>query len=553
MYKIWIIALVSLAYLPFMNTRVLRMAGDEKVYVAQSIEMARDGRWFVQTLADQPDYYKGPMHYVLTRIGLKALGPNLSAALYMNFLFALAAALACYAFSRKRLSEGAAFLFGISVALNVGVFSHAMASQMEVELCALYALALAALGWHAGKKPTFRTDIWFWAIAGVAGWSKSPIHSLLLGLGGVLFWATTGRLKERLRAKGPWLAVLAGVGICVGGYAPAFFLDRENFMAIFIGRENVQKPSNGRHVDYVLRSFPHFLFPWTGAVLTALCMTAWSFIRRGGVKLRGADPLLIKLGWSIALPTLIFFCVHPYKGQNYNLPVISGLLAVGFGTFQTWPRWSSRFAAVLLAALAVGCGYFVAHFWGSGPNGAPFPHWLALEWLLLPVFLLPPLAYVFWTTQKPALLASATAVFFLALAAAVVPFGEREMDGVRRFLVEKPQATVHYYNLEPTIWSEWGLLELALHRPIFGLHRPEQLKAAVQPGHVILVPGDEALKMLQRHAKDQHVDISALQAATWKRWMTKGKDPATGQNRFAQAWRDRSFTPVERDFYILWR
>ena len=43
-----------LIYVPFLGNRVVRPAGDDKVYVSQAVEMARSGHWFLQTLANVP-------------------------------------------------------------------------------------------------------------------------------------------------------------------------------------------------------------------------------------------------------------------------------------------------------------------------------------------------------------------------------------------------------------------------------------------------------------------------------------------------------------------
>ncbi|MBI3542401.1 MAG: glycosyltransferase family 39 protein, partial [Deltaproteobacteria bacterium] len=149
LYKISTRAFLALAILvalvPFLDVRVLRMAGDEKVYVSQSVEMARAGHWFVQTLADEPSYFKGPLHYVLTRLGMLFFGNHLLAGTWMNGLLALLAGLAIHQLGRKRWNDKAGLLLGAATALNVGVFSHAVTSQMEVELVAFYAFAIAAL------------------------------------------------------------------------------------------------------------------------------------------------------------------------------------------------------------------------------------------------------------------------------------------------------------------------------------------------------------------------------------------------------------------------
>src|SRR5687768_16262232 len=83
-----------LLFAPFMGFRVLRTAGDDKVYVAQALEMARDGHWFVQTLADRPDYYKGPLHLALVRVGHLIFGQSMWATLWMNLALLIVGSIA---------------------------------------------------------------------------------------------------------------------------------------------------------------------------------------------------------------------------------------------------------------------------------------------------------------------------------------------------------------------------------------------------------------------------------------------------------------------------
>ena len=42
----WIVLIIMFTYVPFLDYRVVRTAGDEKVYVSQALEMAAHGNWF---------------------------------------------------------------------------------------------------------------------------------------------------------------------------------------------------------------------------------------------------------------------------------------------------------------------------------------------------------------------------------------------------------------------------------------------------------------------------------------------------------------------------
>ena len=228
-----LILLILIAYTPFIGTRLIRTTGDEKVYIAQALEMASQGYWFTQILGGIPDYYKGPLHYLLVRFGLLIFGNSLWAALYMNLIFCLVGAVSIaeivrQAFLRSSYLEKKNWSLwaGILFAFNVGVFGHFWASQMEVELTGIYALAFYFL-WR-GKNT--QNDYPFWITAGIAGWAKSPLHSVLLGVSAALFWALTGALRYKWKKSSTYFAASTGILVCALGYAPVYFLDQEAFL-----------------------------------------------------------------------------------------------------------------------------------------------------------------------------------------------------------------------------------------------------------------------------------------------------------------------------------
>ncbi|MEW6055421.1 MAG: hypothetical protein AB1540_02310 [Bdellovibrionota bacterium] len=584
LYKIpakpFLVLMVLLALLPFLDLRVLRMAGDEKVYLTTAIEMARDGRWFVQTLADEPNYFKGPLHYLFTRAGLSVFGDRLIAGLWMNAALALAAAFAMYSLGRKRWGEKNGLLLGVATALNVGVFSHALASQMEVELCAFFAFAAAALGLNPARAG-FRGDVVFWLIAGVAGWAKSPVYSVLIGLSGILYWALTGQLVSRLRSSGSWLAFLTGALVGIGGYAPAFFLDRENFVNTFILREQFQKANNRRAWHYVLLPLIHFALPWTFVVLAGLAkMARMAFLspQKRLSLLKKADLQMMKLGLAIALPSLVMWSTWTYKGQNYNLPTMAGLLLFGWACFNgEIPKLATRLAGAIGLVFFAALLAVVLHFW-------PLPDWWGRGWLLLSFAGILAFSATFLLSEDFRVLTAGAVAFFIAFGALITPPGEREMLDIRRFVKEHKNLTYHYYNLDPSIWSEWSVLQLTLHQPIYGLHKAHQLAKAVQPGNVILVQNISNLNRVMDYWRklygpesgnvssggstsgigvggsanaDAGTSVGGGTVARtpvvtpWTRWLTKGKTPE-GKSKWKAAWEGRDLRQLEREFFIVW-
>lgn len=532
---------ILIATVPFLDLRVLRMAGDEKVYITQALEMARNGRWFVQTLADEPSYFKGPLHYILVRVGMLVFGERLIAGTWMNCVFALMAGITMFQLSRRRWKEDSAILLALAVALNVGIFSHLLASQMEVELSAFYTFAIVALG-LGSKKVSFKYDLLFWISTGMAGWVKSPLHSVLIAVGGLLFWTLTGGLIARAKSPRSWLAALCGVAVGVAGYLPAFIFDQKNFVQTYLGREQFEKGNNGRTWDYVLKPLIHFSLPWTFVVIASIV----KFLKSPRLSLQSKDSDLVKLGLAMCLPTFLFWCTWSYKGQNYNLPALPALLLFSWAVFSgSVPAWAKRAVGVLgviTLVLAIGV---IAHF-------SPLPDWWSRGWLVLALGSMATFAILFLTSNNARALVVGSVFFFLAFGAFITPLGEREMIDAHQYVKDFPDSTLHYYNLDPSIWSEWAILELVIHHPVFGLHREAQLPEVIKPGHAVIVQNKENLRFIENYWH-QSIDPSKAKnytIAPWTRWLTKGTTP-DGVSRWKVAWQNHDLRQLEREFFII--
>ncbi|MGZ3710634.1 MAG: hypothetical protein ACXVBE_02715, partial [Bdellovibrionota bacterium] len=96
---------ICLAYVPFLGDRMVRPAGDDKVYVSQVMEMISHGDWFVQTLGEMPNYYKGPAHYLLLRFGVFFFGFSMWATTYMNLLLVALGAISLGSLVQSRMRE----------------------------------------------------------------------------------------------------------------------------------------------------------------------------------------------------------------------------------------------------------------------------------------------------------------------------------------------------------------------------------------------------------------------------------------------------------------
>ena len=317
--------LILCTYAPFMGSRLVRTAGDEKVYIAQAMEMKAQGNYFLQIIGGQPDYYKGPLHYILIQLGLDVFGHSLWAAIYMNLLFCLLGAFALSALVRKVYPKqnDLGLWAGAFLALNLGVSGHVFASQMEVELAGLYSVAGYFLWRGKGLPGQWKDDLAFWLLAGISGWVKSPVHSVLLGVSAILFWLWTGQLWMRVKDFRYSLCSLAGVVLGAAGYAPAFLLDQTNFIEKYYKRETLKPPNGGPWWQAIFSTYGYYLIPWMSVALIAYLENIVSLFKgkRFARKSDSSETRFFKWAVSGILPSTFFFTFFPYRGENYLVPV----------------------------------------------------------------------------------------------------------------------------------------------------------------------------------------------------------------------------------------
>ena len=264
----------------------------------------------------------------------------------------------------------------------------------------------------------------------------------------------------------------------------------------------------------------YYTLPWTFVIIAGVVK---SFRARRSMT-SSADLPMVKLGLAMSLPTLLFWCLWTYKGQNYNLPAIPALLLFGWACFKgVVPRWTLKAAGLLGLTAFLLIGGILLHFW-------PLPDWWGRGWLLLSLLGISGFSVLFVLAEDTRVIAVASTAFFLALGSFITPLGEREMIDGRQFIKDNPNLTYHYYNLDPSIWSEWALLQLTLHHPIYGLHRETQLAEAIKPGHAVIVQNTDWLNVVVNYwqkngGKGQRPDRHAMDALAYKRKDARGYEP----------------------------
>ncbi|MGK5086768.1 hypothetical protein WDW86_04365 [Bdellovibrionota bacterium FG-2] len=564
-WRFQLVLILCLAYLPFIGLPVIRTAGDDKVYVAQALEMLRSGRWFVQTLADVPDYFKGPLHLILVKIGTLLFGFSLWATVYMNFILICLASLAVGSLilrlGQKYENQGWAVLGGTMFGLSLGVFSYAFSSQMEVELAALTAIAMNELE----RANTRNRELLFWTLAGFMGWAKSPVYSVHLAASALLFWVFEGSFGARARNPWSWACALWGVAVGVAGYVPAAILDFKNFFGIYILRENWSKADNGgSSTEAVSAVFSFFLLPWMFVVWAALGDSVLGLFRK---RSPGDAPAFFTsrgfmLALAVALPNLLFFTLFRYHGQNYSLPVVSALVLFAVLQWQQ-SQMSSRkiiFIALLFSLLA---WFFVPGFiFAIQTRFVDLPSWWPTGFAVgVSAVALLGMGLIVrecirglrkgFAVFNPAFVAVGALGFFVPLAWLMVVLGEREWTPLGEILMsggEKP-AQVFYLNTGRGLWSEWALFGYEAGVSVKGVHLEAALPPLLKNGAVFVAPDSASLEGLRVSLKQQDPGAT-LSIREWKRWRVPHHRDARGRALWLAAWEDRNISVLERDMFV---
>lgn len=530
--ELYLFLTVSFVPLFFLNSRVVRMAGDEKVYVAQAIEMFRRGTWFFQSLADIPYYYKGPFHHWFLLAGFKIFGLSLISSVYMHWLLmAIAAPLLYRTLARRYDSEKSLLVTAIAIS-NVGLLSHSFASQMEVEVSFFYLLCFMALARFKGPKG----ELLFWLSAGAVGWVKSPVHSFLIGSSALIFFAFERTLWVRAKTAGFWLRIFSGIATCVLAYLPILVSDFKNFYTTFIAYEHMGRSEVWRSYGKVLTPLVHFTLPWTPIFFLALGL----FIVRLKSKLHYP---FVRPALGLSIPVILFWMHSSSQGQNYNLPSLALLLiALVLPVSLSSPafRVSARAIGVIGVAAVAGLAFMYSHF-------APIPEWYPLSMRVLALAAFSVFSILFLFGQGARSFLAGSACFVLAFLSIAKPIGERELLGLRNHLDAHPSTELVYYNSTKTIFAEWGLLELSYHRSVRLVQDKEKLDSFFKGDVTFIIPYDEGLKDLTSRLDARGI---RYEISDWKRWWAKGKD---GRNVsfWTLAYEAHRFDPLERDVKLV--
>ncbi|QSZ42768.1 hypothetical protein GJV85_11800 [Sulfurimonas aquatica] len=553
-----LVLIISIVYLYFQLDMLLRTTGDEKTYVAQALEMQRDGHWFMQTLFDEPDYYKGPLHLIFLKIGFFLFGTNsMFATVYMNFFGLIAATLLLYKMFVKELDDKSWGLFyASSFSVSIGLYSHMFASQMEAELVIFYAIVMYLLHRLDYDNRLF-INILLWAFIGMTGWFKSPAYSVFLGFSVLVYWVITLQIKERVLDKNTWISLFIGILIGFAAYIPILIYDGEVFIEKYIIKESMSKGANG--VPWTEAFFPiftYFVAPWMFAAVFSYLIALKTIFSMEARILNAKEMKLIKLAFSILLPTLAFFTIHPYRGDIYALPAVSATLLIAYLYWRAYVKqyedvyvWMMRLSAIVLSIVPLVIVALYLHL-------SPMPEW----WpeILFPLALFSfvfTLGFIFYESKNvarrgPVLLVVAFIPLFLTLGFTMRMIGKAEMLPAKEY-IKKNNITkaLGDYNLHKSYWNEYGSLNTWLGHDVVGLHTQEKLFTFLREGNSLIIPGENRYSEFKEKLPDD-MKLEDFDVFIWKRWLTHGKGP-NGESMFLKYWKSKDITDIQRNFYIL--
>lgn len=552
-----LILLISIVYLYFQTDMMLRTTGDEKTYVAQALEMQERGYWFVQTWAEEHDYYKGPLHFILLRIGFFLFGDSIFATLYMNFFGLIAATLLLYRFFLKESNDNSwAIFYAGSFATGVGLYAHMFASQMEAQLVILYAMILYFLNKVDADKSLINQII-LWSLIGLIGWSKSPAYSVFLGLSVLLYWIFTSQIQNRVKERITWIAFAIGIAVGIGGYLPIVLQDGDIFIQNYIIKESLNKGANG--VPWESAFFPvftYYLAPWMFASVFSFFVAIYTIFSKKERVLSTNEIRLIKLSLAIIIPTLTFFTLHPYRGEIYALPAVSATWLIALIYWRAYTKrfeityvWMMRLSVFVLSIIPAAIIAMVVHlspmpdFWPSSLL------YIAIAGGIFSFY------FVFIYSKKvakegPAPLIIAFLPLFIMMGLIFQSFGKAEMSGLKNYIKENHVTQpIGYYNVHRNVWNEYGYLNFWVNHKVVGVHTQAKLKEWLSSGGIVILSSRiplEAFRLeiatLLPHAK--------LDVRPWHRWLTHGKDE-NGESRFNKYWRTKDISTIEQNFYII--
>ena len=247
---------------------------DEGAFSGATTEMLINGNYVSTFIYGAPRFDKPILIYWLQGLSVTLFGHN-------EWAFRLPSAVAAtlwvwviYAFAKPRLSETKALVVAALLCLNLACWGIAHFASADALLNLFLALAFVDMYryWEQPESQMLRR-VYVWIGLGLL--TKGPVAVLVPLVSGLLFFASTSRLGEYLRAlinPGGWALLLL---IAAPWYVAIYLQQGQAFVDGFILKHNVARftetfEGHGGNVFYYVPVLLLMLLPFTGLFLQLL-------------------------------------------------------------------------------------------------------------------------------------------------------------------------------------------------------------------------------------------------------------------------------------------
>jgi len=512
LFFLQILAAIVVAYLPFAGWMSVPWTGDQKVYLSTAIEMRQQHSVLIPYLFGEPSYYKPPLQYWSTLVGMKVFGYSLWGAFLPSIAVTLLAAIALWSVASRVLpkSEGGPNPSAARAAIwfigSIGTATFGMAAQMEIYLVAVSLVAWAFALAYLDRPPRDRlSNPWAlyaaFATVGVLAWVKSPLYSVLWVVGYLILLVSRREWRE-FRSLHFYVAGMFGTVVGASWYLAALGLDYDRFVSDYILRETINKRGgNGGAPGELWLALLGFCLPFTLLTATGI-----------GTLVARAHRRLLGFILAATLPAAIFFTLYPYRVTTYLFVLAPFCAILAAFVEATHEKLAAALQRVTAVALSAAVAYLV---WLGLRIG------MASGLSLVGVTLLGVLACAAGVRAilRPRFLPWAAIVLVAWLHAVAVTLGERDLAGLRDFVTSNPHRQVAMFDDDRNIWHEVGLVSVALKRPVARLSEVESVLDALDSGHAVVVTEEQAARLIPEvHALlDSEEDGRQVVSTPWKR------------------------------------
>ena len=247
---------------------------DEGAFSGATTEMLSNGNFISIFIYGAPRFDKPILIYWLQALSVTAFG-------HTEWAFRLPSALASslwvwvvFAFARPRLGNAPASLVAAMLCLSIACWGIAHFASADALLNLFLALAFIDM-YRYWEQPSARQlrRVYVWIALGLL--TKGPVAVLVPMVSGLLFFASTGRLKQFMRAlfnPGGWFLLLL---IAAPWYVAIYLQQGQAFIDGFILKHNVARftdtfEGHGGNVFYYVPVLLLMLLPFTGLLIELL-------------------------------------------------------------------------------------------------------------------------------------------------------------------------------------------------------------------------------------------------------------------------------------------